>query len=653
MKNEVLKGNDLVTETGRRLQENAQELSGLKRELERKMVLGRILQETLRASEEKFRELVENISIGIAVISPEMQILSLNKQMHRWFPDIDMTKTPICFRVFWQPPKENICELCPTRKTVEDGRIHEGIVQKNGHNGKAVSYQITAMPIKDKRGLVTAAIEMFEDVTERMRLERIALNAAHLRHTIEDNKDGFLVVDENGIVLFTNPVTERLFGREQGRFVGTPFGFPIGEGQSTEIEIANGKSGKHYAEMHVLDIEWDQEPAHLILVRDITDLKHIREISEELSEQKRLDEAKGEFISMVSHELRTPMTIMRESISQVLDGLHGQTTLPQKQLLLLSIENINRLNRIVDNLLDVSKVEAGRMQIKRELVDIVDLFQEISAGFEPTCRNKGLAFLRKFPREKIEIYLDKDKITQVVVNLIGNAIKFTESGSVELFLGEEEGRVKCTVSDTGRGISEKDIAKVFSKYEQFGRIEGQGEKGTGLGLTISKHIIELHQGKIWVESELGKGSKFSFVLAKFTARDLLKENIGRSLKNAQGDRTPLSVIAFEIKNYDYLQHKLGRDKVASFMNDLERLLKTNLRPKHDEDLVLKANRAILVMLPQTHKEYTKTVIERNRVLIEESISEGILDKEAEIIFRAASFPDDAETEDALLGAIGV
>jgi PAS domain S-box-containing protein len=653
VKNEVLKGNDLVTETGRRLQENAQELSGLKRELERKMVLGRILQETLRASEEKFRELVENISIGIAVISPEMQILSLNKQMHRWFPDIDMTKTPICFRVFWQPPKENICELCPTRKTVEDGRIHEGIVQKNGHNGKAVSYQITAMPIKDKRGLVTAAIEMFEDVTERMRLERIALNAAHLRHTIEDNKDGFLVVDENGIVLFTNPVTELLFGREQDRFVGTPFGFPVGEGQSTEIEIANGKSGKHYAEMHVLDIEWDQEPAHLILVRDITDLKHIREISEELSEQKRRDEAKGEFISMVSHELRTPMTIMRESISQVLDGLHGQTTLPQKQLLLLSIENINRLNRIVDNLLDVSKVEAGRMQIKRELVDIVGLFQEISAGFEPACRNKGLVFLRKFPREKIEIYLDKDKITQVVVNLIGNAIKFTESGCVELFVGEEEGRVKCTVSDTGRGISEKDIARVFDKYEQFGRIEGQGEKGTGLGLTISKHIIELHQGKIWVESELGKGSKFSFVLAKFSARDLLKENIGRSLKNAQGDRTPLSVIAFEIKNYDYLQHKLGRDKVASFMNDLERLLKTNLRPKHDEDLVFKASRAILVMLPQTHKEYIKTVIERNRVLIEESISEGILDKEAEIIFRAASFPDDAETEDALLGAIGV
>lgn len=223
---------------------------------------------------------------------------------------------------------------------------------------------------------------------------------------------------------------------------------------------------------------------------------------------------KSDFISTVSHELRTPLTTIREVVSQMLDGIIGATTKEQQEFLTMCLEDIDRLKRIIDNLLDISKIEAGKVEIRKTRWDITALAKTVAAAFIPQSQKKGLEIKTVFAAEGIEVSADKDKITQVLTNLINNALKFTAKGHIEILIVEKDQAVECKVSDTGIGIAAKDLTKLFNKFEQFGRTSGPGEKGTGLGLSIAKGIVELHQGKIWAESELNKGTTFTFVLPK-------------------------------------------------------------------------------------------------------------------------------------------
>lgn len=239
-----------------------------------------------------------------------------------------------------------------------------------------------------------------------------------------------------------------------------------------------------------------------------------KELEKKNQELQKLDQLKSDFVNAVSHELRTPLTTIREVISQVLDGILGATTSEQREFLSICLEDVDRLKRIIDDLLDISKLEAGKVQLNKEEVDIVSLAKAVIATFYPKAKLKNLEIREKFPDEKALAYVDKDSIIQVFTNLIGNAFKFTEKGSIEISVTDNPEYVECCVADTGRGISEDDLPKVFSKFQQFNRMDGPGEKGTGLGLSISKSIIDLHRGKMWVESKLNQGTKFIFTLPK-------------------------------------------------------------------------------------------------------------------------------------------
>ena len=171
------------------------------------------------------------------------------------------------------------------------------------------------------------------------------------------------------------------------------------------------------------------------------------------------------------------------------------------------------------DLLDISKLEAGKIKLNKEFIAIGDLIEEAVLLFGLKAGNKGLELRTRLPEKDISIYADKDKIFQVLTNLIGNAVKFTEKGSVEVSVVQEENYIEVAVVDTGRGMSKDDVGNLFTKFKQFG-IALQGlEKGAGLGLCISKDIVELHKGEIWVESELGKGSKFIFTLPRDLSSD--------------------------------------------------------------------------------------------------------------------------------------
>lgn len=251
------------------------------------------------------------------------------------------------------------------------------------------------------------------------------------------------------------------------------------------------------------------------VIKDISEIKKSQEeLKKKNIELRKLDQLKSDFVSMVSHELRTPLSIIKEGISLVLEGIPGTINIKQQEILSASKNNIDRLTRIINDLLDISKIESGKLELKSEGVNLIRLIDQILLVFEPKIKEKGLVLIRDFLDKPINIFIDSDKITQVFTNLINNALKYTQKGQITISVREKGNEVECSVIDSGIGISEENLSKIFDKFQQFGRLSGPGEKGTGLGLSIAKGIIKLHKGRIWVESELNKGSKFSFILPK-------------------------------------------------------------------------------------------------------------------------------------------
>lgn len=234
----------------------------------------------------------------------------------------------------------------------------------------------------------------------------------------------------------------------------------------------------------------------------------------DVTKEREIDQMKNDFISLVSHELRTPLTAMKAAVSNLLVGIGGGLSFTQNDCILLIKRNVDRLSRLIADLLDVSRIEAGRIELNKRILDITLLIKEAVLLFQEITAGKNLRLTTHFTPGVESIEADADKITQVITNLVGNAVKFTPSGgeiTVKVFKFGEF--IQVDVIDTGLGIPKQDLNKVFEKFYQVTSLGSQETaKGTGLGLTISRGIVEKHGGKIWVESELGKGSKFSFTL---------------------------------------------------------------------------------------------------------------------------------------------
>jgi signal transduction histidine kinase len=244
---------------------------------------------------------------------------------------------------------------------------------------------------------------------------------------------------------------------------------------------------------------------------------NINELRIKNDELKALDQLKDDFVNNVSHEFRLPLTIIQESIRQISEGMFGEVNEAQQKYFSMSLRNINRLKSLIDNMLDISKIEKGKLELLKKRVDIGEIIREVVADFEHQIEKKGLGVKSDLSPHPIEAHVDKDKITQVLINLVGNAYKFTDKGHIKISVRESNEFIECSVEDSGIGIASKDLTHLFSKFHQISRLKGQEEKGTGLGLVISKHIIELHDGQIYVESNEGIGTKFTFILPKVSA----------------------------------------------------------------------------------------------------------------------------------------
>jgi two-component system, sensor histidine kinase and response regulator len=255
-----------------------------------------------------------------------------------------------------------------------------------------------------------------------------------------------------------------------------------------------------------------EERSRFVKLKEVAD--NLEKSNQEL---RRLDEHKSEFISLTSHELRTPLTIIKSQVQTVLEGKLGKINKSQAEFLSTVASNVDRLIRLVKDLLDLSRIQTGKIEMRCEEIEVIDLVHYILGLFKPEADKKSIHLKYEVP-EEIGIYADREKVERILINLIGNSLKFTPGGG-EISIsaktsGDAGNDVVIEVEDSGVGIPEPELEKIFEKFHQVEGTSSESAEGVGLGLAITKGLIEAHHGRIWAESEVGKGSVFRFTLPR-------------------------------------------------------------------------------------------------------------------------------------------
>lgn len=247
--------------------------------------------------------------------------------------------------------------------------------------------------------------------------------------------------------------------------------------------------------------------------------RRVKERTAELAklneELKRLNKAKSNFVSAVSHELRTPLTSIKGYASILMTGKLGEVTPAQKERLEKIDKHSNNLTHLINNLLDIARIESGRVQMAIRETSLKEILDSAMDIINPQAREKGIPLKLNNKAKTDKIMADQSQLERVFLNLLSNAIKFTpEKGKITVSVEDKDGFIEFGIEDSGIGIPRQDLEKVFEEFFRSENAQSQGVKGTGLGLSLVKQIVEAHKGKIWVESELGKGTKFSFTIPK-------------------------------------------------------------------------------------------------------------------------------------------
>ena len=253
----------------------------------------------------------------------------------------------------------------------------------------------------------------------------------------------------------------------------------------------------------------------------IENVRLLNEIQDKSRQLEVASQHKSQFLANMSHELRTPLNAILGYTELMADGIYGQ--LPEKTMgVLKRLESNGRhLLGLINDVLDLSKIEAGQLTLDLSDYSLEDIAQTVRSTLEPLAADKKLALKVEVAAKMPAGHGDGRRLTQVLINLVGNAIKFTDAGEVVITGRATDGSFHLSVRDTGPGISAADQAKLFQEFQQADNAITRKKGGTGLGLAISKRIVEMHGGKIWLESQVGQGSTFSFTVPIRVAQEVV------------------------------------------------------------------------------------------------------------------------------------
>lgn len=359
--------------------------------------------------------------------------------------------------------------------------------------------------------------------------------------TYNQHPDAVIIINYKKNIVFWNKRAQKIFeftSRDViGKNIGVIFNEEIEkiyqnlvENKSTVLAARTKANHELFVEITCSNVENKEEV--IISVRDVTkNQKIIEKLLIEYENMQGISKNKSKFIANLSHELRTPMHSVIGFSQALLDGLGGDLSDKQAKYVNIISRNANSLHSLLNSILDISRIEAGKMEYNYRYFDIVQLINSVVEAINPFLKDKKLDFSMDLADvQKRNIYSDENLLRQVLINLVSNAVKFTESGSVHIkathpdlnfieYQGLEipkaftaKSYLMVSVSDTGMGIVEEELNNIFDEYRQLDKSISKKFGGTGLGLAITRKILAEMNGVIWVESEIGQGATFSFII---------------------------------------------------------------------------------------------------------------------------------------------
>jgi PAS domain S-box-containing protein len=394
-------------------------------------------------------------------------------------------------------------------------------------DGRRIFIETSIFPLRNERGEIILFRGAGRDVTKRKQVEEKLLESEEkYRSVVERANDGICII-QDGIIKYLNLRLAEMWGGTIENFIDTSFtkhlhsdDLPqmaerykrrIAGGDVTsiyELALVRSDGSKVYAEVNAGVITYEGKPADLVILRDITERRKTEEARYELAQLK------AEFFSNVSHELRTPLQSIMGFTKLMLQGkVPDHET--QMEFLTIIDKQGEHLVSLIEDLIDVSRVASGRFEILRQRLSIEKIIDDALQSAYSVANEKGIIINRYIPETLPRMNVDGERLGQVMTNLLSNAVKFSNGGSeINVRAEVKDDELLVRVTDHGIGIAQEAMPHLFDRFYQVDSSMTRTVSGTGLGLYISKQIVEAHGGNIWVESELGKGSTFCFTIPK-------------------------------------------------------------------------------------------------------------------------------------------
>jgi len=478
-------------------------------------------EEELIESEKKFRNIFDATSDFLLYLDPNGAI-----------SDINNTATTLCGLKKEEVIGKSLFEIGKLFSE-EDTKKHFDAINKVAREEKSSDYECDLITkngtkyrflfsndcIKEKEE-VKGILVRGRDVTQRQRAwEELVKLEEKYRVLAETSADGVLTIDPLGRLTYVNPSFEKMCGRRKSQILATLFRNYLSDDsiylfqqifidtrkkdekiENVELELVHADGHSIPLEANIAPLEKENEFAGMVCtVRDITERK---KIEEELKKSERL---KTEFMNIAAHELKSPVTPIKGYLDLI---IHDEDTSEKvKNWAKISLRNSERLLKLVGDILDVSRLDSDTMRFDMEKLNPVEVLHEVVEDMKLSINNKKLELITAIPKDLSSIMGDRNRLSQVLKNLIVNAIKFTDNGSITIGAEEKDGHILIWVEDTGIGISKNELNKIFTKFYQAYTGDDRKNEGVGLGLFICKEIVQKHRGEIWAESKLGEGSR--------------------------------------------------------------------------------------------------------------------------------------------------
>jgi PAS domain S-box-containing protein len=479
------------------------------------------------------RSLIEASADALFAIAPDGIITDVNEEATRLTGFSRKHLVNSRFAEYFTEPER---ARAGVQETIREGRVLGYELVLTTRHGRRITVSFNAGVFTDASGQPLGILAAARDITAQKHLEQqLRDQQFYTRSLIESNIDALMTTDPLGIISDVNQQMEALTGYNREALIGTPFKTYFTDPQRAEAGIrsvlragnvtnyeltAHSKDGSETVVSYNAATFYDRDgklQGVFAAARDVTERKRFEQTLQEKNvELENANLAKDRFLASMSHELRTPLNAIIGFTGTLLMGLPGPLTADQDKQLRTIQASARHLLSLINDLLDLAKIESGKVELNFEPVNCQSVLQEVANALRPLAEGKGLAFAVQVPTPECVVQTDRRALSQIIINLTNNAIKFTEQGQVSLQLEQrrDNGRVltEIRVLDTGIGIRPEDQIKLFEAFSQVDVAAARRHEGTGLGLYLSQKLATLLRGSISFVSTYGQGSTFTITL---------------------------------------------------------------------------------------------------------------------------------------------